>query len=163
MLALLRFVLVHGQKFQQVQKQYIIVSDRNHSLGQKSKSRAVFFYNYLCNQCLLSLNVESSNPSRGDVHTIQHYVIKFVSDSRQISGFHRVLRTLHQYNWPPLLKVALNTISRLLTSNQRQILAPVAAGCFTCNECCICRNDVLKLSTTGTKVEMKTTSRVSSN
>jgi len=31
----------------------------------------------------------------GKVYSIQHYVIKYVSDLRQVSGF------LHQYNWPP--------------------------------------------------------------
>ena len=31
----------------------------------------------------------------GEVYSIQHYVIKFVSDLRQVGGF------LHQSNWPP--------------------------------------------------------------
>jgi hypothetical protein len=47
--------------------------------------------------------VVSSNPVHWEVYSIQHYVMKFVSDLRQISGFLRVL-------WfpPPeiLLKVA---------------------------------------------------------
>jgi hypothetical protein len=34
----------------------------------------------------------SSNPVHGDVYSIQHYVIKFVSDLRQVGGFLRVLR-----------------------------------------------------------------------
>ena len=29
----------------------------------------------------------SSNPVHGEVHLIQHYVIKFVSDLRQVGGF----------------------------------------------------------------------------
>ena len=29
----------------------------------------------------------SSNPVHGEVYSIQHYVIKFVSDLRQVSGF----------------------------------------------------------------------------
>jgi len=33
----------------------------------------------------------SSNPAHGEVYSIQHYVIKFVSDIRQVSGFLRVL------------------------------------------------------------------------
>jgi hypothetical protein len=33
----------------------------------------------------------SSNPIHGEVYWIQHYEIKFVSDLRQVSGFHRVL------------------------------------------------------------------------
>jgi hypothetical protein len=31
--------------------------------------------------------VVSSNPTNGEVYSIQHYVIKFVSDWRQVSGF----------------------------------------------------------------------------
>ena len=50
-------------------------------------------------------------PRSGEVYSIQHYVIKFVSDLRQVDGFLRVLQ------FPPpiklvamiLLKVALNT------------------------------------------------------
>ena len=60
---------------------------------------------------------QSSNPVRGEVYSIQQYVIKFVSDLRQVGGFHWVLR------FPPpikidrhditeiLLKLALNTIN----------------------------------------------------
>ena len=43
----------------------------------------------------------SSNPAHGEVCSMQHYVIKFVNDLRQVGGFLRVLRFLHQYNWPP--------------------------------------------------------------
>ena len=35
----------------------------------------------------ITANVVSSNPAHGEVYSIQHYVIKFVSDLRQISGF----------------------------------------------------------------------------
>jgi hypothetical protein len=57
------------------------------------------------------------NPIHGELYSIQHYVIKFVSDLRQVGSFLRVLR------FPPpnetdghdvteiLLKVALNTIN----------------------------------------------------
>ena len=31
-------------------------------------------------------------PVHGEVYSIQHYVIKFISDLPQVSGFHRVLR-----------------------------------------------------------------------
>ena len=51
----------------------------------------------------------SSNPVPDELYSMQHYVIKFVSDLQQVGGFHR---------FPPpikltatiLLKVALNTI-----------------------------------------------------
>ena len=63
--------------------------------------------------------VVSPNPTHGELYLIQHYVMKFVSDLRQVCDFLRVLR------FPPpikltamihdtteiLLKVALNTIN----------------------------------------------------
>ena len=39
----------------------------------------------------ITTKVVSSNPVRGEVYLIQHYVIKFVPDLRQVSGFLRVL------------------------------------------------------------------------
>ena len=44
-----------------------------------------WIYNYLCNQCLSPLTLWVRISLR------QHYVIKFVSDLRQVGGFHRVL------------------------------------------------------------------------
>jgi hypothetical protein len=41
---------------------------------------------------LWKTNVVSSNTAHGEVYSIQHYVIKFVSDLRQVGGFLRVLR-----------------------------------------------------------------------
>ena len=43
-------------------------------------------------------NVVSSNSAHGEVYSIQHYVIKFVSDLRQVGGILQILR------FPPLLK-----------------------------------------------------------
>jgi hypothetical protein len=37
----------------------------------------------------------SSNPTTGEVYSIQHYVIKFVSDMRHFGGFLRVPRFPH--------------------------------------------------------------------
>jgi hypothetical protein len=37
------------------------------------------------------IDVVSSNPAHGEVNSLQHYVIKFGSDLRQIGGFLRVL------------------------------------------------------------------------
>jgi hypothetical protein len=39
----------------------------------------------------INSNVVSSNPTQGEVCSIQHYVIKFVSDLRQVDGFLWVL------------------------------------------------------------------------
>jgi len=49
------------------------------------------------------MNVVSSNQVRGEVYAIQHYVIKFVSDLRQMGGFLWVLLFL-----PPLKLTATN-------------------------------------------------------
>jgi hypothetical protein len=43
--------------------------------------------------------VASSNPVQCAVYSIQHYVIKFVSDLRQVGGFLRVLQ------FPPPIKL----------------------------------------------------------
>jgi len=51
-----------------------------------------WIYNYLCNKW----NVVSSNPVHGEVYSIQYYVIKFVSDLRQVGCFLLVLRFPHQ-------------------------------------------------------------------
>ena len=40
----------------------------------------------------LTTNIVSSNPAHGETYSIQHYVIKFVNDLRQVGGFLRVLR-----------------------------------------------------------------------
>jgi len=48
---------------------------------------------------LSTTNVASSNPVHGEVHSIQHYVIKFVSDLRQVGDFLLVLR------FPPSIKL----------------------------------------------------------
>jgi hypothetical protein len=50
----------------------------------------VGFITTLCNQCLSPLRCEFE-PCSGEVYSIQDYVIKFVSDLRQVNGFHRVL------------------------------------------------------------------------
>jgi hypothetical protein len=42
----------------------------------------------------ITTKVVSLNPAHGKVYSIQHYVIKFVSNLRQVSGFLRVLQFL---------------------------------------------------------------------
>jgi hypothetical protein len=71
-------------------------------------------YNYLCNKVPITTKIVSSNPVQGEVYSIQHCVIKFVSDLRQVGSFLRVF-----IRFPPpiklteiLLKVALNTINK---------------------------------------------------
>jgi len=36
---------------------------------------------------IAATKVMSSNPAHGEVYSIQHYVIKFVSDLRQVGGY----------------------------------------------------------------------------
>jgi len=56
----------------------------------------IYNYRYLCNQCLSPLMLWVRISIRGGV---QQYVIKFVSDLRQVGGFLRVL-------WfPPSIKL----------------------------------------------------------
>jgi hypothetical protein len=47
----------------------------------------------------ITTNGVSSKSVHGEVHSIQHYVIKFVSDLWQVCGFLQVLRI------PPLIKL----------------------------------------------------------
>jgi hypothetical protein len=35
----------------------------------------------------ITIYVVSSNPAPGEVYSIQHYAIKFISDLRQVGGF----------------------------------------------------------------------------
>jgi hypothetical protein len=46
----------------------------------------------------------------GEMHSMQHDVIKFVSDLWQVGGFLRVLRFSPSMKWTILLKVTLSTI-----------------------------------------------------
>jgi hypothetical protein len=47
----------------------------------------------------ITTNVVNSYPAHGEVYSIQHYVIKCVSDLRQVDGFLHVLR------FPPPIKL----------------------------------------------------------
>ena len=40
----------------------------------------------------ITTKVVRSNPTHGEVYSIQHYVIKFFCDLQQVSGFFQVLR-----------------------------------------------------------------------
>ena len=53
---------------------------------------------------LFTTKVVSLNPADGEeVYSMQHYMIKFVSDLRQVCGFLQVLFVCpyDQWNWPP--------------------------------------------------------------
>jgi hypothetical protein len=40
----------------------------------------------------ITTKIVNSRPARGEVYLMQHYVIKFVSDLRQVGYFLRILR-----------------------------------------------------------------------
>ena len=52
----------------------------------------------------ITTNALSSNTVHGEVYSIQHYVIKFVSDLRQLGDFRQVLR------FPPTIKLTANNL-----------------------------------------------------
>ena len=47
----------------------------------------VVIYKYIMQSVPITTKVVSSNPVHGEVYSIQHYVIRFVSDLRQVGGF----------------------------------------------------------------------------
>ena len=69
-------------------------------------------------------NVVSWNPVHGEVYSIQHYVIMFVSELRQVSGFSpdtpvsSTNKTDHNDITEILLKVALNTINQTIRQGE---------------------------------------------
>ena len=66
--------------------------------------------------------VVSSNPAHGEVYSIQHYVIKFVSDPRQVGGLRSSTNNTDIHDITEiLLKVALNTLNQNL--NQIEMIS----------------------------------------
>ena len=73
----------------------------------------------------ITTNVVSSNAAPGEVYSIQHYVIKFVSDLRQVfpgSPVSSTNKTDRHDITEILLKVALNTIAPPNTNELRTYL-----------------------------------------
>ena len=64
-----------------------------------SWSYGSWMYNYLCNQFLSPLTLWEFESRSDEVYSIQYYVIKFVSDLRQVDGFLCVFR------FPPSIKL----------------------------------------------------------
>jgi hypothetical protein len=94
-----------------------------------SWSYGSWMHSYLCNQCLSPLKVVSSNLVHGEMYSIQHYVIKFVSDLRQVGGFLRILgfplRPL-RYSW----NIVKSGVKYLKPNNQANhcVLCPLIYG-----------------------------------
>ena len=55
--------------------------------GSRSRSHSICTYNYTFNRCLSPLKLWVRIPDSDDVCSKQHYVMKFVSDLRQVDGF----------------------------------------------------------------------------
>ena len=69
----------------------------------------IWFGLFMVNLC--SCNFVSSNPDHGVVHSIQQYVVKFISDLRQVGGFLPSANKSDSHDITEiLLKVALNGI-----------------------------------------------------
>ena len=63
-------------------------------------------------------DVVSSNPAHGEVYSMQHYVIKFVSDLRQVGCFLQVLL------FPPPIKLAAPLITEILLKVALRTIKP---------------------------------------
>ena len=67
--------------------------------GRRGRDRMVVGFILPMQSVPITTNVVGSNPFHDEVYSIQHYVIKFVSDLRQVGGFLRVLP------FPPPIKL----------------------------------------------------------
>ena len=61
--------------------------------GRRRRDRMVVDSQLPMQSVSIATGVVGSTPAQGVVYSIQHYVIKFVSDLRQVGGF---LRVVHQ-------------------------------------------------------------------
>ena len=75
----------------------------------------------------ITTKIVSLNPVHGEVYSIQHYVIKFVSDLRQVDGFlaDTMVSSTNKTDLHDiaeiLLKVALNTITLTLSKDCKDL------------------------------------------
>jgi hypothetical protein len=79
---------------------------------------------YLCNQCLSPLSEFECHS--GQMYSIQHYVIKFVSDLQQVSGFLRIFLVfyfwkMHLYDLNKQVVNTLTSFSGLFHSEWKSI------------------------------------------
>jgi hypothetical protein len=87
---------------------------------------------FLLVNCEITTKVRSSKPVHGEVYSIKHYLIKFVSDMRQVGGLFRFLRgcTTSTKYWPPptswrLCQRLYYFYQILTTSNKMKIMSEV--------------------------------------
>ena len=67
--------------------------------GHRGRDRMVVDLKLLVQSLPITTKVVSSNPVHGEVYTVQHYVIRFVSDLRQVGCCLWILR------FPPPIKL----------------------------------------------------------
>ena len=79
--------------FYALDKRFVLIIQYTYHkyMGRRGRDRLV-----VVQSVPITSKIVSSEPVHGKVYTIQHYVIKFVSDLQQVGGFLRVLR------FPPL-------------------------------------------------------------
>ena len=70
---------------------------------------------------LITTEVVSSYPAHGKVCSIQHYVIQFISDLRQVGGFLR---------FPPLKKIDRHDITEILLKVALNIITLTTENCY---------------------------------
>ena len=73
----------------------MVIYTVRHSVFTKSRGGLCdhMVVGYTMQSVPITTKVVSSNPAHGEMHnSIQHYVLKFVNDLRQVSGFLRILR-----------------------------------------------------------------------
>ena len=59
----------------------------NRIRGCHGRDRMVVGFTTTCKSVPITIKVVSSNPPHGEMDSVQHYVIKCVSDLRQVCGF----------------------------------------------------------------------------
>jgi hypothetical protein len=99
----------------------------------------------------ITTTIVSSNPAHGKVYSIQHYMIKFVSDLRQVGGFIRVLWFRHDIT-EMLLKVTLSTITptlALLMGNRANTQIPFHGESELINKYTYVESEVFHISHDG--------------
>jgi len=97
---------------------YLLFKHGTEKGERRGRDRIVVGFTTTC--AISATKVVSSNPTLGEVYSIQHYVIMFIRYLWQVFGFLRVLRfsftnkTDRQNIVGMLMKVALNTITLTL-------------------------------------------------
>jgi hypothetical protein len=79
-----------------------------YNVGRSGRYRMVLGLQLPMQCVLITTKVVSSNLAHGEVYSIQQFVIKFVSDLRQVDDFLRVLL------FPPPIKLTRNHITEIL-------------------------------------------------